>query len=190
MSSIVGICNSALIKLGASTILSLTDGSKNANLCNAQYEKVRDELLRMHPWNFAMARAKLARLAQAPVFGYANAYQLPADWLRTVAVHDNDAGAGAAEYRIEGRTIASDAEALYLRYVAVIADPNEMPVSFQEALSWRLAADLAQAVTQSTTVMEAMERGFRGAMSAARSIDAIEDFPEALPVSDWITGRG
>ncbi len=190
MSSIVGICNSALIKLGASTILSLTDGSKNANLCNEQYEKVRDEMLRLHPWNFAIARTRLALLSSAPAFEFAKAYQLPADWLRTVSVHDNDAGAGAVEYRIEGRTVVTNADALYLRYVAVIADPNDMPPSFREALAWRLAADLAQAITQSTTVMEAMDRGFRGAMSAARSIDAIEDFPERLPASDWITGRG
>ena len=44
MSSKVGICNSALIKLGASTIMSLADGSKNASLCNEQYDKLRDDL--------------------------------------------------------------------------------------------------------------------------------------------------
>ena len=62
MASVVGICNSALVKIGATRIISLTEGSKNANLCDEQYEKVRNDLLRSHAWNFATARRKLARL--------------------------------------------------------------------------------------------------------------------------------
>ena len=62
MASVLGICNSGLIKLGASTIMSLTEGTKNANLCNEQFAKLRDEVLRGHNWNFAIARAKLAQL--------------------------------------------------------------------------------------------------------------------------------
>lgn len=189
MASVVGICNSALIKVGASTIMSLTDASKNARLCNEQYEKVRDDLLRSHPWNFAIKRSKLARLAAAPTFQFTYAYQLPANWLRTISAYDNDAGAGGVIYRIEGRTLMADAEDLYLRYVGLVEDPNDMPVSFREALAWRLGADLSQAVTQSTTVQEAMLRGFDRAMVAARSIDAIEDYPERPPESAWITDR-
>ena len=189
MASKVGICNSALIKLGASTIMSLTDGSKNANLCNEQYDRLRDDLLRAHPWNFAMKRAKLAQLSTEPAFQFAHAYQLPADWLRTVSVHDNAAAAGAVHYRIEGRSILANASGIYLRYVGVIDDPNDMPVSFQEAFAWRLASDLAQAVTQSTTVQEAMLQGLRPALATAKSIDAVEDFPEAQPQSDWVIQR-
>ena len=189
MSSKVGICNSALIKLGASTIMSLTDGSKNANLCNEQYDKLRDDLLRTHPWNFAIRRAKLAQLSEVPAFGFAHAYQLPAEWLRTVTVHDNDAGAGAVRYRIEGRRILADAPDIWLRYVAAVDDPNEMPIAFREALAWRIAADLAQAVTQSSTVQEAMLQGFRPALATAKSIDAIEDYPPEPPPSSWVIAR-
>jgi hypothetical protein len=42
MASIVDICNGALNQLGATTILSLTEDSKNARLCNARYTQVRD----------------------------------------------------------------------------------------------------------------------------------------------------
>jgi hypothetical protein len=190
MASIVGICNSALIKLGASTIMSLSDGSKNANLSNEQYPKLRDDLLRSHPWNFAIRRAKLAKLSTSPVFGFSGAFQLPADWLRVVSVHNNDNGAGWIEYRIAGRTIESNASDLYLRYVAAVEDPNDMPISFRECLSWRLAVDLSQAITQSTTVMQAMEKGLKPALLTAKSTDAIEDFPESQPPSGWVTIRG
>tara|TARA_R100001530_G_scaffold114015_1_gene80959 strand:+ start:206 stop:1021 length:816 start_codon:yes stop_codon:yes gene_type:complete len=59
-SSEVAICNSALIKLGAAEISSLSDTNKRAQLCNAQYSKLRDELLRSHPWNFAIGRKVLS----------------------------------------------------------------------------------------------------------------------------------
>lgn len=189
MASEVGICNSALIKLGAASIMSLGDGSKNANLCNEQYGKLRDDLLRAHPWNFASARRKLARLADAPAFEFAAAYQLPTDWLRTLSVHDNGSGAGSVRYRLEGSTLLSNASGIWLRYVRRVTDPNDMSSSFREALAWRVAADLSQAVTQSSTIQELMTRGFDRAMAAARSVDAIEDYPEAQPGSDWVAAR-
>jgi len=55
------ICNSALIKIGASTISSLTEDSVEAEACKEQYAKLRDELLRSNPWNFANKRAFLGK---------------------------------------------------------------------------------------------------------------------------------
>lgn len=189
MASVVGICNSALIKLGASTIISLSDGSKNANLCNAQYDSLRDDLLRAHAWNFAVVRRTLAQLTEPPTFGFGHAYQLPSDWLRAVSVHDNDAGSGSVRYRIEGRRLLSDAPRVYLRYVRQVTDPNEMDADFREALAWKIAADLALPVTQSSTTREQMAVGFQSALVKARAVDAVEDFPEEAPESAWIAGR-
>ena len=49
MASVVQICNSALNQLGAASITSLTDNSKNARLCNERYATVRDAVFRSHP---------------------------------------------------------------------------------------------------------------------------------------------
>jgi len=190
MTSVVAICNSALIKLGASTIMALTDGSKNANLCNAQYERLRDELLRAHGWNFAAARARLAQLAATPAFGFAFAYQMPADCLRAISVHYDDRGGNAVRYKIEGGKLLSDASEIHLRYVRAVTDPNDMDVSFREALAWKLAADLAIPITQSASTHELMRARFRDTLARARAVDAIEDFPESLPDSSWLAGRG
>ena len=51
MASQVDICNGALNQLGASTIISLTEDSKNARILNQRYEKVRHRVFREHPWN-------------------------------------------------------------------------------------------------------------------------------------------
>jgi hypothetical protein len=189
MASETGICNSALIKLGATTITALDDGSANANRCNEQFDKLRDSLLRQHTWNFAVGLVQLAELTTAPAFGYDNAYQLPSDFLRAITVHDNDAGAGGIQYRISGQKLHADASAVYLRYVKIVTDPNVMDPLFRESLSWFIASDICMAVTQSTTLMEAMDRGFRRSIVNARAVDAIEDYPESWPQSSWVTER-
>jgi hypothetical protein len=189
MASEVGICNSALVKIGASRIVALDEGSKNANLCGELYPKLRDDLLRSHTWNFATVRAKLAQLATTPEFGFAHEYQLPSDWVRTVSVHDNDAGAGAVEYRIEGRKLRASAGELYLRYVRVVTDVNEMPADFREALALLLARDVAVPIAQSNALRESMADSFREALARAKSTDALEDYPEALPPGSWVTVR-
>ena len=55
------IVNLALIRLGANTITSLSDGSRNANTANKIYEMIRDEVLRSFDWGFAKRRAWLAQ---------------------------------------------------------------------------------------------------------------------------------
>jgi hypothetical protein len=53
------ICNSALIKCGSKTITSISEANKRAELCTIMYPKVRDKVLKSHPWNFAIKRAAL-----------------------------------------------------------------------------------------------------------------------------------
>ncbi len=190
MASEIGICNSALSKIGTTNrISSLTEDSKNAQACNEQYAKLRDDLLRGHVWNFAKARIKLAKNATAPTYEFDNAFTLPADWLRTVAVHDNDAGDGTTAYRLEGRQVLSSADELWLTYVKQETDPNTMPADFREALAYRLAVELALPIAQSNTVQASMERLFVRKLRQAKSTDGIEDQPENLPAGSWVTGR-
>ncbi len=189
MASEVGICNSALTKIGAARIVALDDGSKNANACAELYPKLRDDLLRRHVWNFACVRLKLARLAAAPAFGFAYAYQLPSDWLRTVGVYGDDAAGFLADYRIEGRTILSSAEALYLVYVRAVTDANDMPSDFREALAAMLACDLSIPIAQSNSLRDQMDGAFRDALARAKSVDAVEDCPEPMPEGSWVAVR-
>jgi hypothetical protein len=53
------IVNLALVRLGATRITSLSDGSRNANEANAIYSLIRDEVLRGHAWNWATRVADL-----------------------------------------------------------------------------------------------------------------------------------
>lgn len=187
--SVVDIVNRALRMIGENPITNLTDGSNEANVASDLYSEARDELLRSHPWNFAIKRVKLARLTAEPTTEFNYKYQLPDDFIRVVEVAGNDENVPDAVYRIEGDTILADWEDLYLRYVAQITDPNMMPADFRTALSRQLAADMALPLVQSNTVEDQMTKRARAALLRAKSTDAITDYPQRRPWGSWITGR-
>jgi hypothetical protein len=185
MVSVVGIVNSGLVKVGADPITSFNDDKAEARLASAQYEKLRDEVLRAHPWNFAVARAVLGRLAEAPPFGFAYRYQLPADCLRVLTLND-----GAIVFEVEGRCLLTDEEVAELVYVRCVTDPNEFDAMFREALAYRLAADLAYPLANSTTLATSMLQLYRNALALARSVDGQESGAQrTLEASAWIDVR-
>ena len=156
MPSETDVCNVALRLVGAKTVTSLSDGSDNAGVLDDIYTETRDDLLSSHPWNFATKRVQLARISTAPAFEFDYAYALPSDWLRTVSVHDNDAGHGTVLYRAEqvaGQSaIVSSSDSIYLRYVSRVTDPNLMSSDFRRALALSLARDISIPLSVSNTM--------------------------------------
>ena len=169
MASIVDICNGALNQLGATTILSLTEDSKNARLCNARYTQVRDALFRSHPWNCLQKRVELAADTDTPAWGFTKQYTLPADCLRLLRILDYD-----SDHKVEGRKILTDASSMKILYVARITDPNEYDELLRETLSAALAADIAYAITSSNPVAVNMYNLYKEKLKEARFVDATE----------------
>ena len=169
MASVVDICNGALNQLGASTILSLTEDSKNARLCNSRYTQVRDALFRTHPWNCLQARLELAASTDSPAWGFTYAYTLPANCLRLLRVLDYD-----SNYKVEGRKILSNASTMKILYIARITDPNEYDELLRETLSAALGADIAYAVTSNNTTSQNMILSYQEKLKDARFVDSTE----------------
>jgi len=169
MASIVGICNGALNQLGATTILSLSEDSKNARLCNSRYTQVRDALFRSHPWNCLQKRVQIAADATAPAWGFKNAYTLPADCLRLLKILDYD-----SNYKVEGRKILSNTSSMKILYVARVIDPNEYDELLRETLSASLGADIAFGVTSNNQTASNMYNLFREKLRDARFVDSTE----------------
>lgn len=194
MASDTDIANHALRLLGQGTIVSLTDGSETANKVDDIYEDTRDNLLRSHPWNFATKRVQLARSSTTPAFEFDYAYVLPSDWIRTISVHDNDAGHGTVLYRGEyvgsQRVLVSSSDAIYLRYVYQVTDPNLMTVDFRMAFVLTLARDLSISITTSNSLQESLDRQAQRALSKAKSTDSLGSFPEFRPRGSWASSRG
>ena len=194
MSSNTDIANVTMRLLKANRITSLTDGSNNANAANDVFVEVRDDLLRSHNWNFGQKWAKLAQLTTTPVFEFDNAYALPSDWIRTVSVHDNDAGAGTLVYR-EGEiddqgVILHSADELWMRYIYRVTDPNRMAADFRTAFAYALALAIPGVSNLSAAREERLEKRADSRLRRAKHSDALGSAPEQRPVGSWITSRG
>lgn len=194
MSSDTDIVNVSLRLLKAQRIASLTDGSNGANAANDVFTEVRDDLLRSHNWNFATKRQKLAQSATAPTFEFDNAYPLPADWLRTVSVHNNDAGAGTVLYREEEvddqGAIVTSADELWIRYIYKVTDANRMTADFRKAFSYALALAIPGVPNLSTSREDLLERAAARLLRRAKHSDAVGSAPESRPAGSWVTVRG
>jgi hypothetical protein len=169
MASVVEICNNALNQLGASTILSLTEDSKNARLCNARYESIRNAVFRSHTWNCLIARQELAADTTTPAWGWANQFTLPSDCLRVITISDYD-----YDYKIEGRKIMANVTPIKLQYIKLVTDPNEYDTLLAETISAALAADIAFAVTANATLVTTMKEIYQEKLAEAKHVDATE----------------
>ena len=169
MASVVDICNGALNQLGATTILSLTEDSKNARLCNARYTQVRDAVFRQHPWNCLQKRSSLAKDTATPAWGFTSQFTLPADCLRLLTIIDYD-----SNYKVEGRKILSNTSTMKILYISRITDPNEYDELLRETLSAALGTDIAYGVTSSNPVSEKMYTLYQDKLRDARFVDSTE----------------
>ena len=171
MASVVGICNGALNQLGATTILSLTEDSKNARLCNTRYSEVRDAVFRSHPWNCLQTRVELPQSTTTPAWGFKFQYDLPGDCLRLLRILEYD-----SDHKVEGRSILSNSETMKILYISRVTDPNQYDELLRETISAALAADIAYAVTSSNPTAANMYELFQSKLKEARFVDATEGY--------------
>ena len=146
MATEVSICSNALLGLGGKSITSLSDGSTNVGLCKQFYPQTRDELLRMHPWRFAIERVTLAQDALwVPSWEWAYGYTIPTDSLKILKTSLPKYEPWARE----GGHIVCNAETLAIKYIRRVEDPTLFDVSFVSALEACLAMKLCKPVTGS-----------------------------------------
>lgn len=198
MTSKIAVANRALTKLGDARITSLDDDQKAAREINSMFDELRDDELRARAWSFSMRRAELPALTDAPLFEYTKQYPLPTDCLRLFELNGYWVGPSMADYRngmgreyvIEGRRIlCSIAAPLRIRYAAQIEDTGIWDACFVEAFACRLAAELAEPLTQSTTRREMAWNEYDRSIAKARRANAIELPPEEIADDTWILGR-
>jgi len=192
MASVVQICNSALNQLGAASITSLTDNSKNARLCNERYATVRDAVFRSHPWNSLIKRQQLAQDTATPAYGFKFQFTLPSDCLRLLNLD-----AYNSDHKVEGRKILCNESAIKISYVSQVTDPNEMDVLLRETISAGLAADISYAITANLQVGKLMQEKYEYKLSLAKHTDASEGYNvdpnngqvDQILTEDFITSR-
>jgi len=176
--SAIALCSRALLKIGARPIASFEEESAEAEVAANLYGSTRDGMFSSHPWRFATAQASLPRLEAAPAADFAHAFQLPAGFLRALALGSAGSGRGLA-YRIAERRLHADAEAVVLTYVFRPAEAA-VPPFVDQALIARLAAEFCIPVTENTSRSEMLYRLAEEELRRARLIDSQQDTPRAI----------
>lgn len=183
MASKVDICNSALRKLGVERINSLAEDNSRAKICNDRYDILKDEMLRSHPWKFAIKRAQLASLVSTPLFDYEKQYQIPADCLRVLKVNDH-----YTEWSQEGDKILSNDTECLIKYIARV-DEALFDSSFIEVLAFRLALDMCFSITQSSSREQVLQSQYAVFLADARSFSAQTANQEEYIIDSYLDVR-
>jgi hypothetical protein len=198
----VGIINLALLAIGVKRISAVypTETTPQAIDANDCWEYVRDEVLAKKDWAFAKTRAVLAQNATSPTAMYDYAYTLPSDFLRLCLKTPQDPVILSdeyeeqyflgdtlvykkAEYRYSIETISdgticlltdydNSTYDLYITYIKKVTDTTKYSPLFIKALSYRLAAALSLARTETRTKFADMMAMYEKALQEADGLNA------------------
>jgi len=178
MATDVSICANALRRLGDDPITSLGDDTERARLCNGFFSDARDSVLRAHPWNFAVTRTTLARLATVPPYGYNYMFALPTDpyCLRVLEMEHPDYIFKIETAPTHGRVLLTDEAQAKILFVSRVTDATLFDAIFVDALTAKMAVDLAYPVTGSASLQAQMQKLYETKLSEARSVDGMEGY--------------
>lgn len=187
----VAIMNMALDFLEEEPILTAEDDRTAVRWMNRNFAPIRDALLRSHNWNFAIKRASLAKLADAPSSGWSYGYALPADCLRVLPLtYKGNLNGASLNYTVEGRTILTDSSSPSLiSYVSRVESEADMDPLFVQALAATVAARAASFITGKNSMAQTLSAQARELTMQAQMVDALEGSAPTPEGEDWINGR-
>ena len=174
----ISLASTALIRIGAAPITSFEDGTARAEIAGALYGPTRDALLSAYAWNFATGQTSLVKLSTPPLADFANAFQVPNNFLRALSAGTGPRSRGI-EYRLSTDQLHTNSETAVLTYI-FRPDEQTFPAYFNQALIARLSAEFTIPVTENTSRGEAMFRLAENEFQKARQIDAQQDTPDRI----------
>ncbi len=183
MSTDVEICNEALALVGANRITALADDTAEGGACTTFYETTKDSTLEDYPWRFARKRISLAKASTTPEYGFAQEYDLPADFLYLYEIDGlgivvdaflPESNSGNNDWQIEGKKLLySGGDEIKITYVHK-ADEGLFTPSFHKCLAANLAVELAPTLTESSTKMKDMKALYFERLRSAQGLNGLQ----------------
>jgi hypothetical protein len=170
----VGICNLALGWLGVKPITAMDDATTEAELCDANWDVVRDAVLEARQWTFAVERAQLAADASAPISGWTARYQVPADCIRVLSADLGD-DTNEIDWQREGQFVVCDeASPIFIRYLKRVEDTLLWSPSFCLAMACRLALVLVVPLVENRALQADLWKLYAQAIRDASALDGMQ----------------
>jgi hypothetical protein len=195
MASEVDICNLALSHIGASaTISSLTEQSEEAFHCNLLYADARDAVLRAHPWGFAKRHLALSDVGSPPG-NWSYRYSYPNDAIYAREILQTNTAGDPIKFEValsdayNARVILTDQKEAVLVYTYKVTNTLAFDPLFVNALTWRIAADIAMPLTRDQERLKAAYQMYQAGISQAQLFDVNESHEDLNREASWITGR-
>ena len=164
----IGICNKALLLIGAKRISSFDEQSTEAITCNDFYESSYQALLNMYPFSFAQTYKDLAIIANVtpgdPRFKYA--FKLPTDLLWLLQVIPNQ-----SEYKVVGDQLHMNAAEIKIKYT-FRANEELMSAVFEQMFMYYLASQICITLTEDRTKQAELYVQYTDHAKKARALDA------------------
>lgn len=180
----VGICNLALVRLGADRISSIDQSTRSAILLKAVWDIAVDSVLAAHPWHFAVKRAELTPTSETPAYEWDFTYDKPSDMLRALVTYPDD-----IDFYSEGNKILCDEDSLDIQYIYRNTDPSSWTPGFADALGWYLAKEIAYSLTQSLALEDFCDKKYMRVLAEARSTSGAEGTIQGLEAETWTLSR-
>lgn len=180
------ICNMALIRVGEQTILSLTEDSKNAKLCNLIFDPVFEQVLRATNWSCCTYRASLAENAIPPAFGYSNRFDLPTDpkCVRVLRLENP-----LDVFRVEGRYVMTNSGTCNIVYIGKSEDISVLDSLFIKVLYLSIAIEFGYTLVENNTIVNGLMQMKNEALDEARQMGSHEGTAEFIQTSSWLASR-
>lgn len=147
VSSQTEIYNKAVMLLGSQETIGRHEDGGLAQSLTKFWNLSRRAALMLHPWNFAINRQILQRDPDnAPPFGYANAFELPANCLRWLPWDEG------SRYFFEGEEesgfLLSDEESIHVRFIWDNEKVAAWSALFCQVMAYQLAFEFCEGKTQ------------------------------------------
>jgi len=187
MTDRLSLYNGALQVAGERDLASLTENCPPRRYLDSVWNRgAVDYVLGAGQWKFATRSVELlADTTVEPSFGFAYAYEIPTDHIRTVALcSDEFFKCPILQYNKEQNYIFTDLEPIYLRYVSNHADYGSdytlWPADFVEYVHAYLAFKISKKLNQSNEDQQSLFSLAKRLLSDAKSSDAMEG-PTVFP---------
>lgn len=218
MASPIQVCNLALSRIGIDQLIEdFNDPNTRARACNFHYPLAFERVLADFPFNFAQKVVQLALVDGVTVPGYEYVYRYPTDCLKAHVLTDEGGNRAVSranlfrdvwDYDAAGvpmrawpymvmadpltagsRIIATDLPLAYLWFTAQVSDINQTTPLFRDALSWKVASEIALVLRADTRLQQNAMQQFLWTLSQAQVHTQLEGVADAAPVPQTINVR-
>jgi len=190
------IYKGALRLLGQRPIASLSENSEARRICDSSWDdNVVDRALEAGQWLFATRGMQYDYSPSVePEFGYQRAFDKPTDFIRTVAVcQDEYFKVPLTEYSDEAGYWFADLDTVYIKYVSNDAtyggDLSRWPQSFVKYLEALMASEIAMPLTQNDSKWKDLIQLADKLLRDAKSQNAMAQPAKFLPTGSWVGAR-